>query len=114
MQNQLQIQAHNKTLIPASVTAIQYPHSTRSSNWSLTNNFHREDNMVATIHNDPEKFEPPKLPIKTEYISTTLIVDSGIVCNILNKSLAAQLVSSNPYAIWVREINKTQLRTISN
>ena len=43
MQNQKQIQTHNKTLLLASVNAKQYPPSTRSSNCSLTNNFHRQD-----------------------------------------------------------------------
>ena len=33
MQNQHQIQQHNKTLIPASANAIQFPDNSRSSNW---------------------------------------------------------------------------------
>ena len=39
MRNQHQIQQHNKTLIPASVNAIQFPSNSRSSNWSFSNNF---------------------------------------------------------------------------
>ena len=38
MRNHNQLQAHNKTLISASVNAIKYPPSTRSSNWSLSHN----------------------------------------------------------------------------
>ena len=44
MQNQSQIQQHNETLIPASVNAIQFPSNSRSSNWSLSNNFHKQGN----------------------------------------------------------------------
>ena len=41
MQNQHQIQQHNKTLIPASVKAIQFPSNPRSSNWSFSNHFQK-------------------------------------------------------------------------
>ena len=44
MRNQHQIQQHNKTLIPTSVNAIQYPPNSRSSNWSLSNNFNKQGN----------------------------------------------------------------------
>ena len=42
MRNQQQIQQHNKTLIPASVNSIQYPPSTRLSNWSFSKNFFKQ------------------------------------------------------------------------
>ena len=42
MQYQHQIQQNNKTLIPAGVNAVQYPTKSRSSNWSLPNNFHKQ------------------------------------------------------------------------
>ena len=44
MRNQHQTQPDNKTLIPASVNAIQFPASSRSSNWSFSNHFHKQDN----------------------------------------------------------------------
>ena len=49
MQNQHQIQQHNKTLIPASVNAIQYPPSTRFSNWSISNTLHKQENSSYSI-----------------------------------------------------------------
>ena len=49
MRNQHQIQQHNKTLIPASVNTIHYPHSTRSSIWSLSNNFHKQGNRPPSF-----------------------------------------------------------------
>ena len=55
MQNQHQIQQHNKALIQASVNAIQYPPSSRTSNWSLSNNFHNQGNrspLYCSIHPD--------------------------------------------------------------
>ena len=69
--------------------------------------------MVATIHNDLGKIEPLNIPIQIRNISTTLFVDLGSPLSFLNKSLAAQVVSSNAYEIWVREIHKSQLRTFS-
>ena len=44
MRNQHQVQQHKKTFIPASLNTIQYPPSTRSSNSSLSNNFHSQGN----------------------------------------------------------------------
>ena len=41
MRNQLQFQLHNKTLIWASVNAVQFPNNPRSSNWSFSNNFQK-------------------------------------------------------------------------
>ena len=70
--------------------------------------------MVATIHKDLKKTERLNLPIKNRNISTTLIVDTGKAFSILNKSLAARVVNSNPHAMWVGEIKKPQLRTFSN
>ena len=66
--------------------------------------------MVAKLHNYLENIEPFSMPIKIVNISTTLLVDSGTTCSILNKSLAAQIVSRNPYAICVCKINKPQLQ----
>ena len=47
--NQHQIQQHNKTLIPASVNAIQFPNNSRIPNWSISNNFQRQNNR-STIY----------------------------------------------------------------
>ena len=44
MGNQHQNQTRNNTLFLVSVNAIQYSPSTHSSNWSLSNNFHRQGN----------------------------------------------------------------------
>ena len=54
--------------------------------------------MIATIHNDLEKFESLNMPIKIGNNSTALFVDSGSACSNLKKSFAPQVVSSNPYA----------------
>ena len=44
IRNQHQIQQHNKTLILASVNAIQFPSNPRSSNWPFSNNFQKPNN----------------------------------------------------------------------
>ena len=44
MRNQHQIQQQNKTLIRASVIAIQFPNNPQSSNWSFSNNFRKSNN----------------------------------------------------------------------
>ena len=46
MRNQHQIQQLNKTLIPASVNAIQFPNNPRSSNWFFSNNFQKPTNRL--------------------------------------------------------------------
>ena len=73
-----------------------------------------DDNMVATIHIDLEKIEPLNKPIKIVNVSNTQLFDSGSACSIWNRPFAAQVVNSNPFATWVREINKPQLQTFSN
>ena len=45
MQNQHQEQQQNKTLISAGVNANQFPACSRSSNWSLSNSFHKQGNL---------------------------------------------------------------------
>ena len=44
MRNQHQIQQHNKILIPASVNPVQFSNSSRTPNWSNSNNFLRQNN----------------------------------------------------------------------
>ena len=48
-----------------------------------------KDNTVALIENAVENVEPLNMPIKIGNINTTLLVDSGSACSILNRSLAS-------------------------
>ena len=73
-----------------------------------------EDNMVALSENDVAKIEPLNMPIKIGNISTTLLVDSGSACSILNRSFASQVVKSSSYAVWIHKKVSAQLRTFSN
>ena len=73
-----------------------------------------EDNMVAVIENTIEKAEPLNMPIKIGNINTTLLVDFGSACSILNRSLASQVVQSSPRAFWISGKTSPQLRTFSN
>ena len=57
-----------------------------------------EDNTVAMIETAVEKFEPLNMPLKIGNVNTTLLVDSGGACCILNRSLASQVVQSSPRA----------------
>ena len=54
------------------------------------------------------------MPIKIGNINTTLLVDSGSACSILNRSLASQVVQSSPRAFWINATVSPQLRTFSN
>ena len=74
----------------------------------------REDNPVAVIESAVEKVEPLNMPIKIGNINTTLLVDSGSACSILNRSLASRVVQSSPRAFWISEKVSPQLRTFSN
>ena len=62
-----------------------------------------EDNMVAVIDNAVEKVEPLNMPMKIGNINTTLLVDSGSACSVLNCSLASQVVQSSPRTFWISE-----------
>ena len=73
-----------------------------------------EDNTVAMIETAVEKVEPLNMPLKIGNVNTTLLVDSGSACSILNHSLASQVVQSSPRAFWINETTPPQLRTFSN
>ena len=73
-----------------------------------------EDNMVTLIENDIAKIEPLNMPVKIGNISTTLLVDSGSTCSILNRSLVSQVVKSSPHAAWIHEKVSPQQRTFSS
>ena len=70
--------------------------------------------MVATLDNGIEKIEPINMTTKIGSISTTLLVDSGSACIILDTPLATRIAKSSLEAIWVSEMDKPQLRTLSN
>ena len=69
--------------------------------------------MVAVIENDIAKIETRNVPIKIGNTSTTLLVDSGSACSILNRSLVPQVVKSSPHAVWINGKVRPQLRTFS-
>ena len=71
------------------------------------------DNTFEVIENAVEKVEPLNMPFKIGKINTTLLVDSGSACSILNRSLASQVVHSSLRAFWINETVTPQLRTFS-
>ena len=76
-----------------------------------------EDNTVATIETAVEKVEPLNMPLKIGNINTTILVDSGSACSILNRSLASQQLTHSQRssrAFWINETVPPQLRTFSN
>ena len=73
-----------------------------------------EDNTVAMIETAVEKVEPLNMPLKIGNVNTTLLVDSGSACSILNHSIALQVVQSSPRAFWIHEPTPPQLRNFSN
>ena len=73
-----------------------------------------EDNTLAMIDTALEKVEPLNMPLKIGNINTTLLVDSGSACSILNHSLASQVVQISPRAFWIDETVPPQLWTFSN
>ena len=70
--------------------------------------------MVAKLDNDIEKIEAINMTTTNGSFSTTLLVDSGRACSILDTSFATRVARSSPEAIWVSEMDKPQLRTLSN
>ena len=73
-----------------------------------------EDNTVAMIETAVGKVEPLNMHLKIGNVNTTLLVDSGSACSILNHSLALQLVQSSSRAFWIHESTPPQLRNFSN
>ena len=73
-----------------------------------------EDNTVAMIETAVEKVEQLNMPLKIGNVNTTLLVDSGSACSILNRSLPSQGVQSSHRAFWINETTPPQLRTFSN
>ena len=73
-----------------------------------------EDKTIAMIETAVEKVGPLNKPLKIGNINTTLLVDSGSACSILNHSLASQVVQSSPRALWIAETVPPKLRTFSN
>ena len=71
-----------------------------------------ENNMVALIQNEIAKKEPLNMPMKIGNISTTLLVDSGSACTILNRYLLSRVVGSSPHVFWIHDNANPQLRTI--
>ena len=51
------------------------------------------------------------MPIKIGNISTTLLVDSGSACSILDRSLLTQVLKSSPHAVWIHEKVSPQLKS---
>ena len=49
-----------------------------------------DENTVATIETAVEEVEPLNMPLKIGNINTTILVDSGSACSILNRSLASR------------------------
>ena len=101
-------------------TVDEEPHPEDSVNFLRTTKLYEfdysigEDNTVALIENDIAKIEPLNMPIKIDNVSTTVLVDYGSACSILNRSLATQVVNSSPHAIWIHEQVSPHLRTFSN
>ena len=101
-------------------TVDEEPHPEDSVNFLWTtkldksNSSSGEDNTVALIENDIAKIEPLNMLIKIVYISTTLLVDSGSACIILNRSLATQVVKKVHLLSGFMRRSVPQLRTFSN
>ena len=72
------------------------------------------DDTVALTENGKAKIEPLNMLIKFGNFSTTLLVNSGSACSILNRSLASQVVKSSPHAFWIHEKVSPQLKKFSN
>ena len=101
-------------------TVDEEPHPEYSLNFLRSTKFYEsdyssgEDDMVAVFANGIAENEPLKMPIKVCNISTSLLVNSGSGRSILNRSLASQVLKSSPYAVWIHEKVRPQLRTFSN
>ena len=75
-----------------------------------------DDNCVAaiSIQNNVREVEPVNLEICVGNTKTKLLVDSGSVCTIVNKSQAETVVSECNESYWVQSPEMHDLKTFSN
>ena len=75
-----------------------------------------EDNTVAVIENAVEKVEPLNMSIKMGNLNTTLLVDSGSACSILNQAVLALsgLTNKCPHNFGPFQMNQSRLRESNN
>ena len=75
-----------------------------------------DDNCVATIsiNNNNREVEPVNLNICVGNTSTKVLIDSGIVCTIICKSLVTAVVSDCKESFWVQSPEMQERKTFSN
>ena len=74
------------------------------------------DNCVATISikRDTREMEPVNLDICIGNTKTKVLVDSGSVCTIINKSLKNNVGTERKDSYWIQSPEKHDLKTFSN
>ena len=75
-----------------------------------------EDNCVASVSSEDftTSVEAINFNVVFGNTATNILVDSAIVCTIINESLADSIISQDPNSKWMREANPKQLKTFSN
>ena len=75
-----------------------------------------EDNCVASVSSTDSttSIEAINLPVVFGNTPTNVLVDSGSVCTIINKTLANSIISQDSNSKWIREAVPKQLKTFSN
>ena len=75
-----------------------------------------EDNCVASVSlaDFTTSVEAVNFSLVFGNTATNVLVDSGSVCTIINKSLADSIISQDPNSKWKREANPKQWKTFSN
>ena len=75
-----------------------------------------EDNCVASVSSadSTTPIEAINPPVVFGNTATNVLVDSGSVCTIINKTLANSIISQDSDSKWIREAAPKQLKTFSN
>ena len=73
-----------------------------------------DDNMVASIASNSIQIESKNTTLQIGNTQVGLLINSGSVCSILNKSLAAEIVDNSPLARWLMIAPTQELKTFAN
>ena len=73
-----------------------------------------DDNMVVSIASNSVKIEPQNTTLQIGNTQVGLLIDSGSVCSILTKSLAAEIVDNSSLARWLMTAPPQELKTFAN
>ena len=73
-----------------------------------------DDNMVASIASTTVQNEPKNTTLQIGKKNVDLLIDSGSLCSILNKSLATAIINNSSHARWLTTAPAKEQKIFAN